>query len=94
REGQVVVSGSIRQLLRGEVLQTDVTLAGAPEALLEELAGLGFKVSERPEVVVIEVVGEARVGEVLAAAIRAGAHVVEVAPRRETLEDLFLRKAL
>jgi ABC-2 type transport system ATP-binding protein len=40
------------------------------------------------------VVGEARVGEVLRAALDAGAHVVEVTPRRETLEDLFLRRAL
>ena len=94
REGQVVVSGSIRQLLRGDVLRTDVTLAGASPALLEDLGARGFSVSERPEVVVVEVVGEARVGEVLRAALDAGAHVVEVTPRRETLEDLFLRRAL
>jgi ABC-2 type transport system ATP-binding protein len=94
REGRVVVSGSIRQLLRGDVLRTDVTLAGATPELLEELTAKGFSVSERPEVVVIEVVGEGRVGDVLRAALEAGAQVVEVAPRRETLEDLFLRKAL
>jgi ABC-2 type transport system ATP-binding protein len=94
REGRVVVSGSIRQLLRGEVLRTDVTLARAGEDLALDLAGRGFVVSERPEVIVVEVVGEARVAEVLRAALDAGAQVVEVAPRRETLEDLFLRQAL
>ncbi|MCK6591826.1 MAG: ABC transporter ATP-binding protein [Polyangiaceae bacterium] len=94
REGEVVVSGSIRQLVRGDVLRTDVTLAGASPDLIEKLVGLGFTVSERPEVVVIEVVGEARVADVLRAALEAGAQVVEVASRRETLEDLFLRKAL
>ena len=42
----------------------------------------------------IEVEGEARVGEVLQDALAAGAQVVEVSRRRETLEDLFLRRAL
>ena len=42
----------------------------------------------------VEVEGEARVREVLERSLRAGAQVVEVTPRRETLEDLFLRRAL
>ena len=94
REGKVIVSGAIRQLLRGEVLRTDVTLAAAPEALLSELASLGLPASRRAEVAVVEVEGEARVREVLERALAAGAQVVEVTPRRETLEDLFLRRAL
>jgi ABC-2 type transport system ATP-binding protein len=94
REGKVVVSGAIRQLLRSDVLRTDVTLAGASRELIDELSAAGFVVRERAEVVAIEVEGESRVGEVLRAALAAGAQVVEVAPRRETLEDLFLRKAL
>lgn len=94
REGQVVVSGAIRQLLRGDVLRTDVTLAGATEPLLTELAALGFAVSRRGGVAVVDIEGEARVGDVLARSLAAGAQVVEVTPRRETLEDLFLRRAL
>ena len=94
REGKVIVSGAIRQLLRGEVLHTDVILAGDPGPLIQELEGAGLKVSRRAEVVVVEVVGEARVKDVLERALAAGAQVVEVTPRRETLEDLFLRRAL
>jgi ABC-2 type transport system ATP-binding protein len=94
REGKVIVSGSIRQLLRGDVLRTDVILAGAPEPLLTELEALGLKAGRRADVVVVEVEGEARVKEVLERALAAGAQVVEVTPRRETLEDLFLRRAL
>jgi ABC-2 type transport system ATP-binding protein len=94
REGKVVVSGAIRTLLRGDVLRTDVTLAGATGALLADLEALGFAVSRRGGVVVVDVEGEARVGDVLGKALASGAQVVEVTPRRETLEDLFLRRAL
>jgi ABC-2 type transport system ATP-binding protein len=94
RDGQVVVSGVIRQLLRGEVLRTDIILAHAPDALIAALEAEGAATSRRADVVVVEVEGEARVREVLERALEAGAQVVEVAPRRETLEDLFLRRAL
>jgi ABC-2 type transport system ATP-binding protein len=94
REGKVIVSGAIRQLLRGEVLRTDVILAAAPDGLLSELSALGFSASRRADVAVVEVEGEARVRDVIERALAAGAQVVEVTPRRETLEDLFLRRAL
>jgi ABC-2 type transport system ATP-binding protein len=94
REGRVVVSGALRQLLRGEVLGTEIALAGASDALCEALAGQGLTLTRRPDVVLVEIEGEARVGEVLQEALTAGAQVVEVSRRRETLEDLFLKKAL
>ena len=94
REGKVVVSGAIRQLLRGDVLRTDVILAGATDVLKATLTERGHAVSERPGVVLVEVEGEGNVGDVLRAALDAGAQIVEVTPRRETLEDLFLRRAL
>ncbi|HSO00241.1 MAG TPA: ABC transporter ATP-binding protein, partial [Candidatus Nanopelagicales bacterium] len=66
REGKVVVSGSIRQLLRGEVLRTDIILAGASDELLEGLKEeAGVEASRRADVVVVEVEGDARVREVL-----------------------------
>lgn len=94
REGRVVVSGALRQLLRGEVLGTEIALAGASDELCERLEADGLGVSKRPDVVVVTIDGEARVGEVLQEALAAGARVVEVSRRRETLEDLFLRRAL
>jgi ABC-2 type transport system ATP-binding protein len=94
REGQVVVSGALRQLLRGEVLSTEITLAGASEALRADLAKQGFAATARAEMLVVEVEGEARVNEALSLALAAGAQVVEVSRKRETLEDLFLRRAL
>src|SRR5690242_20988466 len=59
REGEVVVSGAIRQLLRGDVLRTDILVAKASEALRKKVAELGAEVSERPDVTLIEVEGEA-----------------------------------
>jgi ABC-2 type transport system ATP-binding protein len=94
REGKVVVSGALRSLLRGDVLRTEITLAHVSEALEEKIAAMGFVIAKRPGVAMVEVEGEARVGEVLRAALDGGAQVVEVIPRRETLEDLFLRRAL
>jgi ABC-2 type transport system ATP-binding protein len=94
REGKVVVQGALRQLLRGEVLGTEVALAGASDALVEALQAKGFSAVRRQDLVLIEVEGEARVGEVLQEALAGGAQVVEVVRRRETLEDLFLRRAL
>jgi ABC-2 type transport system ATP-binding protein len=94
REGKVVVSGALRQLLRGEVLGTEVALAGATPELCDELTGKGFTLVRRPDVVLVEIQGEAPVGEVLRSALDAGAQVIEVSRKRETLEDLFLLRAL
>jgi ABC-2 type transport system ATP-binding protein len=94
REGQVVLSGALRQLLRADVIGTEIALAGADEALCAALTEQGFKLIRRLDLVLIEIEGEARVGEVLKQALAAGARVVEVSRKRETLEDLFLKKAL
>ena len=98
REGKVVVEGAIRQLLRGEVLRTEVVLARVSTALraaLEEAGRDGeLSLHDRPGVLVLDVEGDQRVGELLRLALEHDAQVLEVAPKRETLEDLFMRRAL
>lgn len=94
RDGQVVVSGALRKLLRGDVLRTDITLAGMSETLRNTFAAAEYRVHARADVVVVEVEGDKQVADALRAALDDGAQVIEVAPRRETLEDLFLRRAL
>ncbi len=94
RLGEAVVSGEIRSLLRGDVIHTEITLASVSDAAKAALEGAGFSLKERPGVFVVDVEGEAKVGEALAIALREGAHVVEVSPKKETLEDLFMRRAL
>ncbi len=94
RQGEVVVEGALRELLDGSVLHTDVTLAGASRELVERLSRAGHAVSTRGDDEVVEVRGDGSVAEVLRAALEDGARVIAVAPRRETLEDLFMRRAI
>ncbi len=94
REGKVVELGALRTLLRGDVVRTDVTLAHVTPPLREALSDAGFTLEDRAEVTVVSFEGDAKVPEVLRLALEAGAQVVELQPRKETLEDLFMRRAL
>jgi ABC-2 type transport system ATP-binding protein len=84
----------VRELLRSDVRHIEVTLADANAALERELTSSGVVPHRVGEHLVIDVQGDAKVPKVLAAALGAGARVVEVMPRRETLEDLFMRRAI
>jgi ABC-2 type transport system ATP-binding protein len=94
RQGEAVVSGPLRTLLRGEVLHTDVVVGGMSAELRDKLVADGFSVKDRADVVLVAVEGEERVSELLSAVLAANAKVLEVSPKRETLEDLFMRRAL
>jgi len=94
RKGEAVVEGEIRTLLRGDVLRTEIKLADLSPEGVAELEKAGFTVAERPGVLYLEVEGETKVSEVLLIALSHEGKVVEVTPKRETLEDLFMRQAL
>ncbi len=94
RGGEVVVSGTIRELLSGEVIRTDITLGEASDELVSELEEAGYEPARRPGAVIVAATGDKAVRDVLARALKAEAQVVEVVPHRETLEDLFMRRAL
>jgi ABC-2 type transport system ATP-binding protein len=94
REGLVVVSGKVRELLRSEVRRTEITLAEVSASLAAKLASSGFTSRSMAQNLVVEVEGEVNVTRALSAAIEEGARVLEVVPRRETLEDLFMQRAI
>ncbi|HEY3595493.1 MAG TPA: ABC transporter ATP-binding protein [Polyangiaceae bacterium] len=94
RKGLVVVSGKVRDLLRQEVRRTEITLAEVNASLAAKLASAGFASRAMAENVVLDVEGEANVAWALSAALEGGARVVEVVPRRETLEALFMQRAI
>jgi len=98
RRGEVVVEGQISDLLRGEILRTDVTLRGDPadcERLREQMANQkGIVFTTILSGLRVDIESEASVGVVLQAALKEGLSVAEVSPRRETLEDLFVKRAI
>ena len=94
RLGEVVVSGKLSELLKREVRRTDVTVLNAPSELLERWQSEGHSVRRLTDCAVVEIEGEAKVPEVLRAALDASVRVREVTPRHETLEDLFVREAI
>jgi ABC-2 type transport system ATP-binding protein len=94
RRGEVVVSGRLGELLKRDVRRTDVALSAAGDALVEALERAGHGVRRLGPRVVIQIEGDSRVAEVLRAALESGATVVEVIPRHETLEELFVREAI
>jgi len=94
RRGEVVVSGKVRELLRSEVRRIEVTLGDASDELVRELTSQGAAPSRVGEHLVVEVEGESNIPKVLESALASGARVIEVTPRRETLEDLFMRRAI
>ncbi len=94
KKGEVVVSGTLRELLGGEVLHTDIVVDSLPDQLREALVAEGLVVSPRGVHVLIEVASSAAASAVLRRLIEAGVEVVEVSPKRENLEDLFMRRAI
>ncbi len=92
RRGVVVVSGVLRKLLNVGTRSSEVTLSGGGAELKARLDKLG-EARAVGETLVIDVQGEERVTEVLKLALADGAQVESVTPKRETLEDVFVRQA-
>jgi ABC-2 type transport system ATP-binding protein len=94
RRGKVVVRGTLTELLRGETKRIDVVVLDSEGVLEPLLEGRALSFERVRDRVAIEVRGEDGVMEVLRLALDAGLRVVEVVPRHETLEDLFVREAI
>jgi ABC-2 type transport system ATP-binding protein len=94
RKGNVVISGAIRDLLSEDKRRSEVTLAGASQELRRSLEPLATSSRMAGEAFVIDLEGEVALRTIIERAIAAGARIESVAPKRETLEDLFVRRAL
>ncbi len=94
RAGTVVLKGTIRELVGGEARSAEITLDKVSDALAEDLRTKGHELRALGSAHVLEVSGDDAVHEVLTAALAAGAHVSSVIPKRETLEQIFVRRAL
>jgi ABC-2 type transport system ATP-binding protein len=95
RRGEVVVAGLIRELLGAGKRRSEITLGGASAALREALAPMAQATRTVGDLLVMEVEGDDQVVRaVVEQAFQAGARLESVAAKRETLEDLFVRRAL
>jgi ABC-2 type transport system ATP-binding protein len=94
RQGEVVVAGSLRDLLVMNKRRSEVTIAGAIEKLRGLLAPIATGMREVGGALVLEVEGDDAVRAVVERALSEGARLESVIPKRETLEDLFVREAL
>lgn len=93
-KGKVVAAGALSELLRPEVRLVEIELANVAAELRTELDGIASETHAVGANLVVTVEGEALVPDVLQRSLGAGATVVAVTPRRETLEDIFLRRAV
>ena len=92
--GQVVARGTLDELLRREVRRVRIQLEDVTPALRHKLDGRGLGLREHEKTLHITLEGDDGVNPLLLELLHDGARVVEVEPERETLEDLFVRKAM
>jgi ABC-2 type transport system ATP-binding protein len=93
QRGQTVLAGKLTELLTGRVQHTDVVLAGESAAFREAWEQQGLPARMQAGQLVLQVQADVPVAEVLKDALARGLDVVEVAPRYQTLEELFVSKA-
>ena len=95
RQGRIVAYGALHELLRPEVRRVEVELSEVNATLYAQLERAAQSVHKLDEHVTLAVVeGDEGVPALLKMALDAGARVLAVTPHRETLEDLFVRKAV
>ncbi|MEZ4407681.1 MAG: ABC transporter ATP-binding protein [Polyangiales bacterium] len=93
--GELTACGSLDELLQRSVRAVEVELGTTPDALPTSLTAMeGVAVSALRDHAVVTVEGEEEAQRVLRAALESSVPVLAVTPRRETLEDLFVRKAI
>jgi len=94
RKGEVVVSGTISELVDKGVRRSEITISSPSSDFAAELEQLAERTQRVGSTIVAEVQGDEALRKVLERALAAGARIEAVTPKRETLEDIFVRKAL
>lgn len=93
-KGKVVARGTLDELLRREVRRVRVQLTNVSPELRASFEQAGHALRQVDDTLHVTIEGDHSVNPLLESALRAGARVLEVEPERETLEDLFVRKAM
>ena len=93
KKGEVVVSGSIDELVGTGLHKSEITIVDPPDALEGTLTPHVERHQRIGKALVVDVSGDEKVREVLKLVIDAVARIDAVTPNRQTLEELFVRKA-
>ncbi len=92
-KGRTVDSGPLHELLDARVLNTEIVMSGGRDDLLAVLEQAGHQAERIGETVRVIIEGDEAVGAVLELAREHDARIREVAPRKESLEDLVVKQA-
>ncbi len=94
KKGEVVVSGTLSALLGAGDRRSEIVLRDVSAEARAALGALGHAMKDLGTSLAIDVHGDDKITEVLELALARGAHVEHVLPKRETLEDIFVRRAI
>jgi ABC-2 type transport system ATP-binding protein len=92
--GRMSAYGKLSELLRPDVRHVEIEVAGADDALHATLSARSLRTDPMGGNAVFTVEGDPNADWIIDTARAAGARVVAVTPRKESLEDLFVRNAL
>jgi ABC-2 type transport system ATP-binding protein len=94
RKGEVVAGGAIKTLLGADTRRTEVTLAGVSPDLVDTFAKLATSSQSMGKSLVLELSGDEAVRTLIERALAENVRIDSLLAKRETLEDIFVRKAL
>jgi ABC-2 type transport system ATP-binding protein len=94
RKGEVVAGGAMKDLLGSGARRSEITLVDVPDDKVADLAKLAESSQRLGKSLVLDVQGDEAVRRLLERAIADGMRIESLTPKRETLEDIFVRKAL
>jgi len=95
-QGKIVDIGPLEKLLNPRTIKTEIALGEADPAFVERLLSEheGLRATAHHAGWTLVVPGDDDINAILRALIGAGVNIDSVAPRRESLEDVFVREAL
>jgi ABC-2 type transport system ATP-binding protein len=94
RKGEVLVAGVINELVRRSAKLTELTLRAATDETRKAIAGSAQILRAVGDELVLEVEGDETLHAVIERAMATGARIASAVPKKDTLEDLFVRQAL
>ena len=94
RRGEVVVSGSLQELLKSESAESEIAIANLDDEGRKALVAAGFDGTRMADVFVVVASDYTATKRVLELAHEHSAEVRSITPKRKTLEELFVHRAL